>query len=45
MSKTEYMTVNFSASFQILISNEQVRQVDHFKYLGMLTRKELEQVT
>jgi len=35
MSKTEYMAVNSSASFQIPISNKQVKQVDHFKYLSV----------
>jgi len=39
--------VNSSARFQILISNEQVQQVNYFKYLGAWFtrgRKELEHV-
>jgi len=31
ISKTEYMAANF----QILISNEQVKQMDNFKYLDI----------
>lgn len=39
--KTEYMVVNSSAQFPIFISdNETVKQVDQFKYLGVLINKD-----
>jgi len=40
MSKTEYMAVNSSVNFQILIFNKQMKQIDNFKYLGVWVTKE-----
>jgi len=43
MSKTKYMAINSNPCFQISISNEQMRQMDHFKYLRVwVTKKEVE---
>jgi len=43
MSKTKYIAINSNPSFQISISNEQMRQMEHFKYLSVwVTKKEVE---